>query len=647
MKKLFSFLAVCLLIALLTACNAPQKASQNTTPSSSETIPPETSTPTQPPHVCQAGESFAMDRYKHWNTCSCGEKMNEEAHTLENQVCTVCKATISKDEIQRLHYLWLTDEQDNVIRTQCYSGDRLLQTYTFDYTYGEDGQVLGKASFANGILYASSTWDENGNLLTDSKYEDGQKTDFYNYEYTFHPDGQIATLLIKNNDVPASKSVLDQYGRVLEQVIYSQLAEVKTCYSYDNNGNLAQTLQYTNDVLTTKGIYGLNGKKPYLKEDYAYDAEGNYTHTKYNAVGQTISIRTYTPAGELLDISDRFHVENCTDLLGGWSGEMVIDSSMLGMDIPGFQLKAQVYMHLDENGLMRMIFAIDEDEYRQILKEVTYETLRDYFGRERSQDELEILSLAEYGKGINKYVENYVNGLNVNGFIYHEFFYFYYVENGKIYSADSWKSRVEVSDFILAGDMLTLSDPNFGLSITMTRGGTVPPPPSAKTEADYSFNPEACAPLFGVWEGTFTKSDTDFPELSVEVTIRLTFLEDGRVLVQKTYDPKKYYEYKVALYMNHTYQSYEYSYNFTKEQTEEEFLRQHGVSLREYAEAMMLPLSNLLPKDNYTAYYLCTIPGWDGTTEERLVIGYTSTSYILTEDTLTLSNRKAVFTKIG
>ena len=171
MKKLLCILSICLLLTvLLTACGTLGEV-VDILQNIGSTTPPETSKPTEPPHVCQAGDTLHMDRLNHYYTCQCGEKMDVEKHELVEQVCTVCSAKLSAEEIQGLHYLWLLDEQENVVRTQSYYGVNLLRTYTFEYTYSEDGKILGKKSYADGVIYDSSTWDADGNVLTEDEYD--------------------------------------------------------------------------------------------------------------------------------------------------------------------------------------------------------------------------------------------------------------------------------------------------------------------------------------------------------------------------------------------------------------------------------------------------------------------------------------------
>ena len=204
MKKILRILPLCLLLmALLTACGTWGEV-VDILQNLGSTTPPETSQPTEPPHVCQAGDTLHMDRSNHYYTCQCGKKMDVEKHELVDQVCTVCSAKLSAEDIQGLYYLWLLDEHENVIRTQSYSdyGHTLLRTYTFEYTYGEEGKILGKKSYADGVIYDSSTWDADGNALTAEEYDaEGNLTKAYRHERNFDENGLLLTMRTYCNDI--------------------------------------------------------------------------------------------------------------------------------------------------------------------------------------------------------------------------------------------------------------------------------------------------------------------------------------------------------------------------------------------------------------------------------------------------------------
>ena len=644
MKKLLCILTLCLLlIAILSGCSDIREIwdiLQNLDAST----PSESSTPTAPPHVCQAGDTLSMNRVSHYYTCTCGQMMNEEDHNLVDQTCTICSAKLSAEEIQGLHYLWLSDEKENVIRTQAYYVHELLRTYTFEYTYGEDGKILGKKSYADGVIYDSSTWDADGNVLTEDEYDtEGTLTKAYRHERAFDDNDLLLTMRTYCNDILVYEYTMTPESLTATENKYRENGSAlsTTQYTYDRSGVLTQELRYQYGVLAHKLEYAVQNGTVYPQKEYIYDADGNYTFQLYDLKGELLAKQHLDTNGNPVDFFHRFNADACADLVGTWSGEVTLDSSMVDAELPNFQLNARLYMTLDQSGVMTVVYTMDNEELRQTLISATMEALRDQFGRERSQEELDIIFKAEYRKSMQKYVEDQVDKTDMSKMLYNKSRYVYFVEDNLLYSGDRWNTIPEASLFTRQGDQLIFQDLDSGLSISLTRGGTEPLPPRADIEPDYQYDSASCTPLLGTWEFTYTQNSRTVEGISIRTTIRLTFQENGIVIIEEFYDPEDYYDYMLAHYIEDVYRRWD---PHPREQVDGIYANK-GTTVAAYAEANMPPLGELLPGPRYAQYYIDN--------EGYLILDYTMTHFTVTDTVLTFlryisatENEEFPFTKI-
>lgn len=621
MKKLFFLLTLCLLLtAALCACDFVE-------------TPTSTPAPTEPPHVCAPGEEWVMDLNKHWHECQCGQRFDEARHAMDGQVCDVCLAKIADKEELGLLYLWLRDQQSNPIRTQCYDSRGIwLRTYTHEYTYGEDDQILAQKSYADQVIYSDRTWDEKGNLLLDKKFDaEGNLTEVYRYERTFDDNGVLISLQTFCNDRLTESYSLDLAAMTAEEKHYSENGNVTAShYTYNQNGKLTQELRYKNDVLTHKLEYAVpyNNGNPWLQREYIYDPAGNYTLRVYVGVDILRGIEHRDAQGNPVNYADHFDPAACAALMGSWSGEMLLDSQMLDSKLPSFQLTAHFHLTFDENGVMTVIYTLEKEQLRQAIIDATMQMLRQQLGPERSQAELDEMIRSQYYKPMQKYVETAVDEMDLDKMTYIKMRYFYFVENGQLYSANSWDSIPDASPFTLSGDKLTFADPDSTLSLTLNRGGEAPQAPVQMPEVHYQYDAAICAPLFGTWEGTVTETSDLNENISIDIALRLTFREDGTVLVQRIVDPQAYYDFLVAHQMENIYFEYQRdpSYSYTREQTDKYFANL-GTSVEGYARSRLKLLFESQPADHYRQYYIDS--------EGYLIIGSTSCRISLTETTLT------------
>ena len=404
---------------------------------------------------------------------------------------------------------------------------------------------------------------------------------------------------------------------------------------------LTQELRYQYGVLTHKLKYAVQKGTVYPQKEYIYDADGNYTFQLYDPKGELLAKQYLDAKGNPVDFSHRFNAEACADLVGTWSGEVTLDSSMVDAELPNFQLNARIYMTLDQSGVMTVVYTMDKEELRQTLISATMEALREQFGRERSQEELDIIFKAEYRRSMQKYVEEYVDKTDMSKMLYNKSRYIYFVEDNLLYSGDRWNTIPEASLFTRQDDQLIFQDLDSGLSIPLTRGGTEPLSPRADIEPDYQYDPASCAPLLGTWEFTYTQNSASVEGLSIKTTIRLTFQENGIVIIEEFYDPEDYYDYMLAHYIEDLYWRWD---PHPREQVDGIYADK-GTTVAAYAEANMPSFSELLPREIYAQYYIDN--------EGYLIIYHTSTRFTVTDTVLTFlryisatENEEFPFTKI-
>jgi hypothetical protein len=184
----------------------------------------------------------------------------------------------------------------------------------------------------------------------------------------------------------------------------------------------------------------------------------------------------------------------------------------------------------------------------------------------------------------------------------------YFVEDGILYSADSWHEFADGSSFTLADNTLTLTIPDFDIPLTLTKDTSaskpIDPPEDLKSHA--KFDKTACAPLFGVWEISQTQSTKDMgleldQHLTVTLTVRITFTEDGVQVMQMITDEEAYYQFMLAVTMENIYMKM--TADGTTRAEVDAALAQTGTSVKKMAEEN-LSNRNLLPDDGYFWFYV-------------------------------------------
>ena len=252
-------------------------------------------------HTHSASGGWSSDLENHWHRCECGEKVDAAAHTIENDVCTVCCTEImiyEGGEKQLLTY----NEYGACTQNVFYEADGSVgYEERFEYTYDADGNKLSCKSFSGETLnyeeeYAlnasgesylfkeTTCWedgtssvneyDEDGNTLRSTSY-DAEGNPDYSYEYEYSPEA----------------------GWMREKAYEGDRLTSEQEFLMDEEGNqiTIRYVYYNEDGSFSVSEYDERGKE--TLEAY-YDAEGKleseaHYENEYDAEGNLILRRTY------------------------------------------------------------------------------------------------------------------------------------------------------------------------------------------------------------------------------------------------------------------------------------------------------------------------------------------------------------------
>lgn len=635
MKKLVCAMLACLLaLTMLAACGnetptVPDKteptssstASKPTDPKPTDPEPtdpkptdpeptdPEPTDPGPPVHTCQAEGSWQVDLNNHWKLCRCGETVDTGAHEMVNGSCAVCSAEIFSNDFTGDTYLWMYDENGMVLSELLYSADGTLRSsLSWEYGFDDNGELLWEKEYMDGLLYRHYTYDAYGHIVTEDYYaEDGSVEEAYRYDWVYDADGDPVSKKEYCNDVLYYEGTFHpELGQSYpeEEIWYGEDGSRERYeYTYDDNGNVLLEVRYEDDVLAYKCYYVVEstiyGEWSYPAQEYAYNEDGSYTLTEYDPEGEILRQENYDAEGNLINNQGKFDPEICAPLFGTWYGTFTMNAADMGLEGVEGSIDLDVVMVLDELGNMTMYTTVDTQAFMDFMvplqEEMIYQMLAQSMGEECTREEMDAIFQTQYGMSIHDYVVMMVSQLDVEEMINQETAGVYYVEGDTFYSGDSWTGAMEPSRFTLEGDTLTLTaempDLDMEMTLVLTRGEPVPP------ETD-PFDPEACAPLFGAWEATDTLTPEDLGiesdlELSLEVTIQMTFYEDGTLTNVCIVDEAAYYSCMQALMVEATYVEME-NQGMSRDEVDALFA-QMGTTLEAFVLGQIPPVSELIP----------------------------------------------------
>lgn len=578
-------------------------------PTDPEPTDPKPTDPKPPVHTCEAEGDWQVDLNNHWKLCRCGETVDTGAHEMVNGSCAVCSAEIFSNDFTGDTYLWMYDENNMVLSELLYSADgTLLSSLSWEYGFDDNGELLWEKEYMDGLLYRHYTYDAYGHIVTEDYYaEDGSVEEAYRYDWVYDADGDPVSKKEYCNDVLYYEGTFHpELGQSYpeEEIWYGEDGSRERYeYTYDDNGNVLLEVRYEDDVLAYKCYYVVEstiyGEWSYPAQEYAYNEDGSYTLTEYDPEGEILRQENYDAEGNLINNQGKFDPEVCAPLFGTWYGTFTMNAADMGLEGVEGSIDLDVVMVLDELGNMTMYTTMDTQAFMDFMvplqEEMIYQMLAQSMGEECTREEMDAIFQTQYGMSIHDYVVMMVSQMDVEEMINQETAGVYYVEGDTFYSGDSWTSAMEPSRFTLEGDTLTLTaempDLDMEMTLVLTRGEPVPP------ETD-PFDPEACAPLFGAWEATDTLTPEDLGiesdlELSLEVTIQMTFYEDGTLTNVCIVDEAAYYSCMQALMVEATYVEME-NQGMSRDEVDALFA-QMGTTLEAFVLGQIPPVSELIP----------------------------------------------------
>lgn len=194
MKKIFGVLLICMLtVCLLAACGGNSDGGK---------------TDENNDHTHTASGDWLFNGESHWKVCAEDEeKLDLAAHTLEKDVCTVCKVKVTKGESTTDVYV--LDDKGNWITCTHFDGEKVVSEDSVEYKYMADGNV------------ESMKMTTNGKLVYDAEY--GVDEDGFNYE-------KKSTKY--NDDGTKYYCESDSKGDVLKETMYKADGTVEYDYTH-------------------------------------------------------------------------------------------------------------------------------------------------------------------------------------------------------------------------------------------------------------------------------------------------------------------------------------------------------------------------------------------------------------------------------
>lgn len=247
-------------------------------------------------HSHSASSNWTCDLENHWHTCECGEQLDYAAHTIEDDICTVCGSEIAHFE-DGSALLITYNEHGDCTQVASYTADGSLDSEELtEYTYDADGNMLSQKTTLNGVPtfeseYALndsgetylikesfyyedgardvSEYDENQNLLRSCAYDsDGNVLYASEYEYSLEANWMGEKLYEGDLLISEQEYLLDEDG--IQTTIRS------VYYNEDGSSSVTEYDEHGNEILS--GSYDAEGHAENLvRYENEYDAEGNQT----------------------------------------------------------------------------------------------------------------------------------------------------------------------------------------------------------------------------------------------------------------------------------------------------------------------------------------------------------------------------------
>ena len=229
-------------------------------------------------------DAWQVDKENHWKLSDDGNKVNNSAHTLEGDTCTVCgaKIAVSDGSMELTRF----NEQEDPVQQQIYDtdGSKLLDK-TYEYEYNEDNTKAVVKEYEDGMLTVETTYQESA--IEGETVEATQK--YYNEDNSksfieFNEYGDIT-----------KESHYGPMGELVYEASYEFVydgADQKTYHKYHEDGKMTEECEYKYDKLNT---YTYEWKKT------TYNQDGTKTVTEYNEDRTIHKQDTYDAAGNKVE----------------------------------------------------------------------------------------------------------------------------------------------------------------------------------------------------------------------------------------------------------------------------------------------------------------------------------------------------------
>ena len=237
-------------------------------------------------HSHTAAGGWESDVENHWHTCGeCKETFDSAAHTLENDVCTVCGSeVVTYDSGEK--QLTVYDEQGSAVYFAVYDTDgSVVVESRFEYTYDADGNVQSETYYDGETLSAQ-------------------------YEYARSASGEIYLAKDTNYYEDGSKSVgeYDEHGNTLYYANMDAEGNVWDAaeYTYNDAGDWAGVKEYVDGALAAEREYSIDaeGNMQLLKE-ISYNEDGSWIGAEYDLYENQV-IEIHSNANGNVELDRRF-----------------------------------------------------------------------------------------------------------------------------------------------------------------------------------------------------------------------------------------------------------------------------------------------------------------------------------------------------
>ena len=409
---------------------------------------------TQPePHLHVAGDTWTVDLNNHWKVCSCGEIMEQEAHN-DAEECSVCGSYIIVWDDGMIDLTQYNDKLHCIFEAEYDENGNLLEKATYEYTYTANDQietskttVYDENSEVVSIMDVSCTYDANGNLLTEINAYNNLADDFsYTTKCTY-------TYTDLDNVLTQTTEEFDEDGNLT--------STYQIEYAYNELGMPITEKHYSDGVLTT--MYFLEADEygfPMTVKSYEYYSDGTIFVTEYEDYEAVKEYWTDADGNEL-DRSQLFDPDAAADLIGTWKGSVDLAELMETADAQASCIMNYTLIFRND-GTCLAIMDISYDDYKQFIIVVSEAMLRAMY----TDEEFE----AAMGMTISQYVAYFCDDEYV-GEAYEEMTEgsegVYYVQNGTLYTGNSWNESLVEADCTITGNSMTIEFD--GIPLTMTK----------------------------------------------------------------------------------------------------------------------------------------------------------------------------------